>query len=221
MNGFQSAGGRLAGTLLGRLILVLPFIAFLLRLGGAPLFDVDEGAFAEATRERFERGDFLFTYLNGAPRFDKPIFIYWLQSVGYLIFGASEWAFRLPSALAAIVWSYATYFFARRRVGEDGLRRPWQRPCSRMWRWCYAVSANWHYADLEDNPDGLVYDRPGQLQSLANAGRGSSLVQHFTTIRQAPPFFKKSPESGRSRRSASTRTAPAPNGSRPPVHRRG
>ena len=122
MTGYQSAHGRLAGSTLGRLILVLPLFAFLLRLGGAPLFDVDEGAFSEATREMFERGDFLFTYLNGAPRFDKPIFIYWLQAIGYLIFGATgwvEWAFRLPSALAAIVWSYATYFFARKRFGED------------------------------------------------------------------------------------------------------
>ncbi len=115
----HSAHPRLAGSASGRLILILPLIAFLLRLGGAPLFDVDEGAFSEATREMFERGDFLFTYLNGAPRFDKPILIYWLQSVGYLIFVANEWAFRLPSALAAIVWSYATYFFARRRFGED------------------------------------------------------------------------------------------------------
>ncbi len=119
MIGHASAERRLAGSTLGRLILALPFVAFLLRLGGAPLFDVDEGAFSEATREMFERGDFLFTYLNGAPRFDKPIFIYWLQSVGYLIFGASEWAFRLPSAVAAIVWSYATYFFARKRFGEE------------------------------------------------------------------------------------------------------
>lgn len=119
MPGYHPAGGPLAGSLLGRLILALPLLAFLLRLGGAPLFDVDEGAFSEATREMFERGDFLFTYLNGAPRFDKPILVYWLQSIGYLIFGVSEWAFRLPSAVAAIVWSYATYFFARRRVGED------------------------------------------------------------------------------------------------------
>lgn len=124
MSGFLSAGGppagnRLAGSLLGRLILALPLLAFLLRLGGAPLFDVDEGAFSEATREMFERGDFLFTYLNGAPRFDKPILVYWFQCIGYLIFGPTEWAFRLPSATAAIVWSYATWFFARRRVGED------------------------------------------------------------------------------------------------------
>lgn len=119
MSRFDNAGPGLAGTPLARLILALPLIAFLLRLGGAPLFDVDEGAFSEATREMFQRNDFLFTYLNGNPRFDKPILVYWFQAVGYLIFGASEWAFRLPSALAAITWSYATYFFTRRRFGEN------------------------------------------------------------------------------------------------------
>ena len=48
------------------LLLALPLLAFLLRLGAAPLFDVDEGAFSEATREMFERGDFLSTYLKTA-----------------------------------------------------------------------------------------------------------------------------------------------------------
>ncbi|MFN4065583.1 MAG: ArnT family glycosyltransferase, partial [Parazoarcus communis] len=75
------------------LILLLPLASFFLRLGGAPLFDVDEGAFSEATREMFERGDFLSTYLNGEHRFDKPILVYWLQAIGFLLFGATEWAF--------------------------------------------------------------------------------------------------------------------------------
>jgi 4-amino-4-deoxy-L-arabinose transferase-like glycosyltransferase len=100
-------------------IFALPCAAFLLRLGGAPLFDVDEGAFSEATREMFERGDFLSTYLNGENRFDKPILIYWLQALGYLLCGPTEWAFRLPSALAAIGWCYATWHFARPRFGAD------------------------------------------------------------------------------------------------------
>jgi 4-amino-4-deoxy-L-arabinose transferase-like glycosyltransferase len=100
-------------------IFALPLVAFLLRLGGAPLFDVDEGAFSEATREMFERGDFLSTYLNGNNRFDKPILIYWFQALGYLLFGPTEWAFRLPSALAAIGWCYATWHFARPRFGAD------------------------------------------------------------------------------------------------------
>lgn len=104
---------------LGWLALALPLFAFFVRLGAAPLFDVDEGAFSEATREMFERGDFLSTYLDGENRFDKPILIYWLQAIGYLMFGATEWAFRLPSALAAAAWSYATWYFARKHFGPD------------------------------------------------------------------------------------------------------
>ena len=99
------------------LVFALPLLAFFLRLGAAPLFDVDEGAFSEATREMFERGDFLSTYLDGENRFDKPILIYWLQALGYALFGPTEWAFRLPSAMAAAAWSYATWFFARERFG--------------------------------------------------------------------------------------------------------
>ena len=52
------------------LVFALPLLAFFLRLGAAPLFDVDEGAFSEATREMFARGDFLSTFLDGENRFD-------------------------------------------------------------------------------------------------------------------------------------------------------
>lgn len=104
---------------LAAIVFLLPLLAFFLRLGGAPLFDVDEGAFSEATREMFERGDFLFTYLNGVPRYDKPILVYWLQALGYLAFGPTEWAFRLPSAACAAAWAYATWHFARQRFGPD------------------------------------------------------------------------------------------------------
>ncbi len=99
-------------------VLLLPLLTFLLQLGAAPLFDVDEGAFSEATREMFERGDFLSTYLNGEHRFDKPILIYWLQALSVMVFGINEWAFRLPSALAACTWAYATWHFARQRFGQ-------------------------------------------------------------------------------------------------------
>ncbi|WP_018990035.1 ArnT family glycosyltransferase [Aromatoleum toluclasticum] len=106
-------------TWLALAILLLPLATFFLRLGGAPLFDVDEGAFSEATREMFERGDFLSTYLNGEHRFDKPILVYWLQALGYLLFGPTEWGFRLPSAVAGALWSYATWQFARERFGPS------------------------------------------------------------------------------------------------------
>src|SRR5689334_15680697 len=78
-------------------------VSFFWMLGAAPLFDVDEGAFSQATLEMFERGDFLSTYLNGEPRYDKPILVYWLQAAGVALLGPSEWAFRLPSALFASI----------------------------------------------------------------------------------------------------------------------
>ncbi|HTS52780.1 MAG TPA: glycosyltransferase family 39 protein [Burkholderiales bacterium] len=94
-------------------------LSFFFALGRAPLFDVDEGAFSQATMEMFERGDFLSTYLNGEPRYDKPILVYWLQAGSVLLFGVNEFAFRFPSALCASLWVLLTFLFARRRFGPN------------------------------------------------------------------------------------------------------
>jgi 4-amino-4-deoxy-L-arabinose transferase-like glycosyltransferase len=93
--------------------------SFFWLLGAAPLFDVDEGAFSQATMEMFQRGDFLSTYLNGEPRYDKPILVYWLQAASVALFGPREWAFRLPSALSAALWAWLTYLFVRRSYGAE------------------------------------------------------------------------------------------------------
>ena len=66
--------------LLGMLMTVL-LALWIARLGAAPLFDVDEGAFAEATRELTVGHDWGSTTLNGVDRFDKPILIYWFQAL--------------------------------------------------------------------------------------------------------------------------------------------
>ena len=88
--------------------------AFFFNINQLPLFDLDEGAFSEATREMFQRGDFLSTYLNGVPRYDKPILSYWLQALSVSLFGMNEFAFRLPSALAASLWSLLILAFTSR-----------------------------------------------------------------------------------------------------------
>ena len=87
------------------------FAGFWLNSWAVPLFDLDEGAFTAATREMFERGDFLMTYLDGAPRYDKPILIYWLQAASVSLLGFSEFALRLPSMLAATAWMWVVYRF--------------------------------------------------------------------------------------------------------------
>jgi 4-amino-4-deoxy-L-arabinose transferase-like glycosyltransferase len=104
--------------LFGVLLAAYCAIVFFWNLGAAPLTDVDEGAFSEATREMLARGDFITTYLNGELRFDKPILIYWLQALPVALAGPHAWAFRLPSALAACLWVWLLYRFARRVAPE-------------------------------------------------------------------------------------------------------
>jgi 4-amino-4-deoxy-L-arabinose transferase-like glycosyltransferase len=90
---------------------------FLLGLDKAFLFDVDEGAFTEATREMLVSGDWGHTTLNGLDRFDKPIGVYWLQAVSASVFGLNEFAFRLPSALSGWIASLALARFTYSQWG--------------------------------------------------------------------------------------------------------
>lgn len=87
------------------------FLALFYSLHAIPLFDLDEGAFTEATREMLASGNYVTTYLNGELRFDKPILIYWLQAISASLFGINEFGFRLPSVLAAIGWMLAIKAF--------------------------------------------------------------------------------------------------------------
>ena len=98
------------------LLVLAIWLAFFNQLNGVPLFDVDEGAFSESTREMLARGDYLTTWLNGQPRYDKPILTYWLQALSVLLFGAREFAFRLPSTLAAVGWMVAILLFTRQQT---------------------------------------------------------------------------------------------------------
>jgi len=93
-------------------------VGFFYNLHAIPLFDLDEGAFSEATREMLLRGDFISPYLNGVPRFDKPVFIHWLQMAATGLFGFNEFALRLPSALASTLWVLAVYAFLRHLKDE-------------------------------------------------------------------------------------------------------
>ena len=93
-------------------------LAFFQNLGNAPLFDRDEGAFSEATREMVESGNYVSTTLNGEPRYDKPILTYYAQAVGVALLGWTEWGLRLHSALAACLWVLVVWGFARREWDE-------------------------------------------------------------------------------------------------------
>ena len=100
------------------ILFALVFLSFYAMLGYYPLFNLDEGAFSEATREMLASHNFITTYLNGNLRFDKPILIYWLQALSASIFGLNAFAMRLPSAVAATLWAFLLYRFAKKVFDE-------------------------------------------------------------------------------------------------------
>ena len=95
-------------------ILLTASLAIFAGLGRATFWEPDEPRFAEATRQMFERGDFLTPSFNGASRFEKPILFYWLQAAAFATFGRNEFAARVPAALAGAASALLLYLIGAR-----------------------------------------------------------------------------------------------------------
>ncbi|MDB5481464.1 MAG: 4-amino-4-deoxy-L-arabinose transferase [Caulobacteraceae bacterium] len=108
------AGWR--GPLLAAL---LAMIAGLPGVLAVPPLDRDESRFAEASAQMLETGDFVSIHFQAAPRFKKPVGIYWLQAAAVKTLSQVEdraiWAYRVPSLLGvmlaagACVWGAAAF----------------------------------------------------------------------------------------------------------------
>jgi 4-amino-4-deoxy-L-arabinose transferase-like glycosyltransferase len=97
-------------------LLLAGFCAFLFLygLGQFGLIGADEPRYAQVAREMLERRDWITPVLGGQPWLEKPPLYYWQAMLAYAIFGVSDWAARLPSALDATFLVLAVYFFLRR-----------------------------------------------------------------------------------------------------------
>jgi 4-amino-4-deoxy-L-arabinose transferase-like glycosyltransferase len=97
-------------------LLLAGFCAFLFLygLGQFGLIGADEPRYAQVAREMLERRDWITPVLGRHPWLEKPPLYYWQAMLSYSIFGVSDWAARLPSALDAALLVLAVYFFLRR-----------------------------------------------------------------------------------------------------------
>jgi 4-amino-4-deoxy-L-arabinose transferase-like glycosyltransferase len=87
---------------------------FFFGLGYFGLVGADEPRYAQVAREMLARHDWITPTLGGKPWLEKPALYYWQAMLAYQVFGVSDWAARLPSAVDATLMVIAVYLFLRR-----------------------------------------------------------------------------------------------------------
>ena len=96
-------------------------VAWSATLGWRPLFEPDEGRYAEIPREMQVSGDWVTPHLNGFKYFEKPVLQYWATAAVYSVFGAHEWTSRLWSCALAFLCVPMTFLFVRGRYGSESV----------------------------------------------------------------------------------------------------
>jgi 4-amino-4-deoxy-L-arabinose transferase-like glycosyltransferase len=91
-------------------IMLLGMFLMVFGLGTNPLRDYDEATYASITREGLERNNITLLTLRGEPNFTKPPLYFALAHASAKLFGMTEFAFRLPSALFGLGTVFLTYF---------------------------------------------------------------------------------------------------------------
>ena len=94
---------------------------FVLQIGGlfSPgLLDDVDSIYLEVAREMLHRHDFVTPYIDGIRFFDKPPLMYWVASGSMAVFGESDWAGRLPLALAVLALLLSVYALGLRLYGQ-------------------------------------------------------------------------------------------------------
>jgi 4-amino-4-deoxy-L-arabinose transferase-like glycosyltransferase len=99
------------------LILVVLYVCLFSGLGALGLLGPDEPRYAAIARAMAETHDWVTPRLWGTPWFEKPVLYYWAGGISMRIFGVSEFAARLPSALAALLAVLAVAWTALRSYG--------------------------------------------------------------------------------------------------------
>lgn len=81
--------------------------------------DRDEGMYGSIAREMAEGGDWVTPRFNGVRYLEKPPLYFWLTAFTTALFGPSEWAVRLWSALPALGTAILTWRIGRLLYGNQ------------------------------------------------------------------------------------------------------
>jgi len=104
------------------LILATLYLCYFHNLGALGLVGPDEPRYAWIARNMAETGDWVTPRLYGQPWFEKPVLYYWGAALSFKLFGVSETAARLPSAICALLATLALAWLALRTWGAETAR---------------------------------------------------------------------------------------------------
>jgi 4-amino-4-deoxy-L-arabinose transferase-like glycosyltransferase len=92
-------------------------------LAGRPLYDPDEGRYAEIPREMLSGGDWVIPHLNALVYLEKPPLQYWLTALTFRDLGQSEFTARLCTGVAGFLSLITVFLLGRALWGLDaGIR---------------------------------------------------------------------------------------------------
>jgi 4-amino-4-deoxy-L-arabinose transferase-like glycosyltransferase len=118
-NRSTSSAARIGWALL---IFATLYVCYFSHLGAIGFVGPDEPRYAWIARDMAETGDWVTPRLYGKPWFEKPPLFYWGAALSFKLFGVSEAAARLPSALSALLATLALAFLALRLYGAETAR---------------------------------------------------------------------------------------------------
>ena len=82
------------------------------------LLDDVDSIYIEIARSMLLRHDYVSPYIDGIRFFDKPPLMYWLAAGSMHLFGATDWAARLPIALMTLALLLAVYALGLRLFAD-------------------------------------------------------------------------------------------------------
>src|SRR6202047_2902096 len=104
------------------LICATLYVCYFSHLGAIGFVGPDEPRYAWIARDMAETGDWVTPRLYGKPWVEKPVLYYWGAALCSKLFGVSEVAARLPSAISALLATLALAWLALRLYGAETAR---------------------------------------------------------------------------------------------------
>jgi 4-amino-4-deoxy-L-arabinose transferase-like glycosyltransferase len=104
------------------LIAATLYVCYFSHLGAIGFVGPDEPRYSWIARDMAETGDWVTPRLYGKPWFEKPPLFYWGAALCFKLFGVSEAAARLPSAISALLATLAMTWLALRLYGAETAR---------------------------------------------------------------------------------------------------